>query len=741
MILKYNSFQINEANINKNLNRNKLKLGDSVLTDGIVDGLDISNQIGKIIYIREYGSILVEFNDSFSSKLHNGSIEHHGEINRCWFVPITNIITNDISKIKKIKKEQDEYNKHLNKSLSYSYNEGDIIIGIGSVGRININGYIGIIYNILRTGQSLTKVDKNNNVYWVGFYKKFDNKLMSNNIGIPSNMSGIQLDKMNIRPLNEDEKNNFKDEIDYLKQDFKNTLIEYKVGDVIAIRDTEYIKSRLGEIFINRIGIIVRKSKADNKNYVYFIRFNEKFSDYLNNGNYCIDSNKGYSLYNSNFRYITDDEYTKNEYQINANKEEIELYTKEYKIGDLILCKGNVNGFDLNNKIGTIIKIDGHNPQESFIISFFDKFSPYLNKYLKYENCLNIRRNNINPVAGDELIELKRKLDNKEILSYQSNNKLSLLMDKLNFNIKIYFLNMSYFDVGDKNDMISYLPIDKFKRLEEKDDPYTSRFRQHMKIGKFLKMLSNNTLTEKNIEDYVNRYKALYQTYISDLSETLKIVSGEDIRYWYCEDNYVKGGGMLNSSCMRYKNKGPEMQMFVDNPDVIQMLIMVNKDKKLLGRALIWRLAIPHNSTFMDYIYTRYDSDADLFKIYADTNGWFTPDNAPSKMVCILQNNKKYVMGKNALDHFDTLYNLNTEYNYIYRGDVRPDEVKPLINRDGGVYMPFEINTRVIYENSVNKNHGKHGIFMGLNKEGKLKIIFDDGVKLLTTEENVKKEK
>lgn len=730
VMLNYNKFQkINEIKKSENIDRKELSMGDIVLTRGVVDGVDINNEIGKIIMLKEYGNILIEFNDSFSDNLHSGH-DKIGKDKHCWYVPINNILTNDPKKIEKIIKELEKDKKRLNEK----YNSGDIIIGVDKVNRINIEGEIGIIYNTMNSYGN-----NKNNEYWIGFFNKLKGGV-SDPFGIPRNMSGFRLNKMNIRHINDEEKIKFDSEIDYLRNDYRSSTAKFEVNDVVVVKKSDVLKNKYGDTIINQIGIVIQKQNPNN----YFIKFNDVFSGFLNNGNGLIGNNQGLYLSGYNLRSITEEEYEKNKSVINYNREETELYKKVYKVGDFITTRGKMNGVDLNGQFGEIVSINGNFPNENFLISFIDKFNNQLIKRGTYDNCFYILRYNIDPVTSQKAIELKQKLDNKEILSYKDSGKLSLLLNKLNFKIVNKFSNMSFFDVGDKNDMISYLPLDKYKRLESNDDPYSSRLRQIMKVGKFLKFLSGDLLSEKDIENYVNKYKALYQTYIIGLNDKLKLVSGEDIRFWYNEKNYVKGGGVLNSSCMRYESKGKEMQMFVDNPKVIQMLIMVNDDNKLLGRALVWRLAIPSNTTFMDYIYTRNDSDAELFMLYAKSNNWLTANesNLPSKMVCILQNNKKYQMGKNALDHFDTLYNINTEYNYVYKGNVSPSEVKPLINREDTIYeLPFEINSRVIYNNVNNKNNGKHGVFMGLDKSGRIKIIFDDGVKLLATEEFVKKEK
>ena len=79
--------------------------------------------------------------------------------------------------------------------------------------------------------------------------------------------------------------------------------------------------------------------------------------------------------------------------------------------------------------------------------------------------------------------------------------------------------------------------------------------------------------------------------------------------------------------------KAPYFDMYCNNPE-ISMLILYGddgeiKDEKyksdyIKGRALLWKAKIgATNVTFMDRIYTKNDSDVELFKQFAEKNGWW----------------------------------------------------------------------------------------------------------------------
>lgn len=99
-MMKYKNF-INEQfkKMPKKLQRKDLEVGMMVKTIGQWDNLDINSQLGKIIEMKEYGYLLIEFINSFSSKLHAGH-KNIGKDKHCFYVNLDNIyeiIPEDIS--------------------------------------------------------------------------------------------------------------------------------------------------------------------------------------------------------------------------------------------------------------------------------------------------------------------------------------------------------------------------------------------------------------------------------------------------------------------------------------------------------------------------------------------------------------------------------------------------------------------------------------------------------------------
>jgi hypothetical protein len=757
MIKKYTSFikLIKEANVNSKIKRKDLKVGDNVMTRGDFDGVNLDYQVGKIIEMKEYGNILIEFEEPFYPKLHAGH-QNIGKPKHCFYVPLDNISTNNREEFEKIIKGVGEEKKNKAARLNAEYKEGDVIVGIGELKQyrpphLNIDGEVGIVY--YQNGNGGINPDdrnaKNNKIYWVGFLDKFDKTRMNHDgEGMPKNNAGLNVDKIHMRLATEDEKERVKAKLEASQKDIEELKKTYDIGEVVvAYGDYNGVK------FENNLGIVINtRDYGYGGRKLYSVRFLERFNDYLFDVDYLIGDNTGYQLHKAYLRTPTPEELEKNKVALNTVQEEIKEFNWDYKVGDYVITHGDMDGINMDGQIGHVLKIHGQKPNENFDIQFISKFTERLYKIGKEDNCYRLGRRNLSPSKDFDIEELKRKLEAKELMPFTASPPMNMLLNRMNLKIKTPFMTNSYFDVTDTNDTVSYLPVDKYRRLEGADDPYKSRLRQVVKVGKFLRML-NKAFTDRDVELLVNSYKASYDICISGLSDKLRLVSGEDVRYWYCEDQYVKGGGDLNASCMRYKNKGPEMQMFVDNPDVTQMLILTDEKNKLLGRALVWRLAEPPGATYMDYTYTRHDKDKELFTMYAEQHGWLSGDLAyrrggrggglPKTMICALNTRKKYQMGKNALDHFDTLTTFNTKENYLtndYNANnwKRPNplpEDKPEEKKE--VNLPFEINSKVLYKKAGAANDGKFGKFVGLRDDGKCKIIFDDGVKFAAAQKNV----
>jgi hypothetical protein len=159
--------------------------------------------------------------------------------------------------------------------------------------------------------------------------------------------------------------------------------------------------------------------------------------------------------------------------------------------------------------------------------------------------------------------------------------------------------------------------------------------RNPVKIGRFARAFltaAKVPFTDQDIEVFVNEYKATYD-FAADILKQFDIVQGNDIIHWYWHDQYQRGGGTLNNSCMAEADS-EWLEIYSKNPEVSLVILYddngtITKDgkyvsDKIKGRAVLWDCKVNGNDTqFLDRIYTSQDSDVVLFKQFAEKNGWW----------------------------------------------------------------------------------------------------------------------
>ena len=211
-------------------------------------------------------------------------------------------------------------------------------------------------------------------------------------------------------------------------------------------------------------------------------------------------------------------------------------------------------------------------------------------------------------------------------------------------------------DITDKNDMISFVQVNRILRSEPESDymnhksvihgmqlsdkgdvevyrlrgnvrhipdhEFWHKGRTQMGIGRWARRviveLHKSSIPDSDIEQFVNQYKATFDG--DDVN--FEIVKGEDIRKYYLESNYETSRGQLGNSCMRYMRCQPYLDIYVKNPEVCSLLILRSdkEPEKIKGRALLWKLETGEG--FQDRIYTINDSDRELFEDWGIKNGY-----------------------------------------------------------------------------------------------------------------------
>lgn len=188
-------------------------------------------------------------------------------------------------------------------------------------------------------------------------------------------------------------------------------------------------------------------------------------------------------------------------------------------------------------------------------------------------------------------------------------------------------------DLTDTNDKLAFMPDSQVTTKLKSGQDVLSLFQNlpnTTTIGRvFRGILKDNGIefTEKEIEKFVNKFKSSYDSLkiASQKEEPIKVVRGEDIRFWYLNKNYcqetLNGRGSLGKSCMRYPTCQPYLDIYVNNPDQVGLVIYLDENQKLKSRALIWNT---DKGPVLDRIYYTDDSDVNLVEDWARKNFEFT---------------------------------------------------------------------------------------------------------------------
>ena len=173
-----------------------------------------------------------------------------------------------------------------------------------------------------------------------------------------------------------------------------------------------------------------------------------------------------------------------------------------------------------------------------------------------------------------------------------------------------------YLDIsGSDSTKISYLTQDRLASGDTTRDVWTCNKRFHGRPGSVINKIFKN-LTGPEVEMFNNLYKSA----LNRIQFKFEIVKHEDIRSAYHYTSNSREAGSLGVSCMKYDSCQRFFDLYVENSDVINLLIMTNDDGKLMGRALLWNF---DSNKVMDRIYTVNDDELSYhFKKWAVDNGY-----------------------------------------------------------------------------------------------------------------------
>jgi len=110
------------------------------------------------------------------------------------------------------------------------------------------------------------------------------------------------------------------------------------------------------------------------------------------------------------------------------------------------------------------------------------------------------------------------------------------------------------------------------------------------KVGRMVrKLLSDKKykVSDTDIEHFVNYWKSYF---MNPEDVKIQIVQGEDIKKWYWKKYYHphSANSPLGKSCMASKECQDFFDIYIKNPEVCQMIIMLDENEQLITRALLW---------------------------------------------------------------------------------------------------------------------------------------------------------
>ena len=197
---------------------------------------------------------------------------------------------------------------------------------------------------------------------------------------------------------------------------------------------------------------------------------------------------------------------------------------------------------------------------------------------------------------------------------------------------KVYVMFQEHKDTDPR---IGVVNKEALESSDAEDMRIWSTSRNSIKIGRLVRALllkAKLTVKDDELESFINQYKATYD-FAKDALKQFDIVKGSTIAHWYEEDNYVEGGGSLNNSCMASADSD-YFDIYTQNSKVSMVILYGDngvikedgsyKDSLIKGRAILWECELDGKPVnFMDRIYTTVDADAELFKQFAEKNGWW----------------------------------------------------------------------------------------------------------------------
>jgi hypothetical protein len=151
-------------------------------------------------------------------------------------------------------------------------------------------------------------------------------------------------------------------------------------------------------------------------------------------------------------------------------------------------------------------------------------------------------------------------------------------------------------------------------------DYFSNKFRQSAKIGKILRQILPEALSDDKVAYVVTELTRAFLNYSLDIV----IESGEAVRKRYSEKGYSDHcSGPLHNSCMRYTKCQSFFSVYEQNPNSVQIVSGLIGDR-VAARALLWKAVDLDNNpiTILDRIYYSAPMDEAFMRNWGFENGY-----------------------------------------------------------------------------------------------------------------------
>jgi len=177
---------------------------------------------------------------------------------------------------------------------------------------------------------------------------------------------------------------------------------------------------------------------------------------------------------------------------------------------------------------------------------------------------------------------------------------------------------VNYMSTSNKDlQRISYVTPGRTPKIMEKGlDIWKCSERYTCKPGSFLNKIFRDVSPVE-----VEKFASFWKTFAVERDNTFEIITGDDIRSYYGYRMHERReGGSLGVSCLRHDQCQDWFRFYIDNPEVVSLLVLLSDRGKVIGRALLWETS---QGKIMDRIYTMCDEEySGLFQKWAKDNGY-----------------------------------------------------------------------------------------------------------------------